>query len=106
MTASVGWLAALASTVMFLPQVLRTWRQRHNADELAGVSVVAFSLIMASGALWLVYGALRHDPVIIATNVIMVLTALVTVTIVVRGRAAATRRELDALLDDAELVHH
>lgn len=85
----VGWMAAAVSTVMFLPQVVRTWRQRHNPAELAGISLVAFGLITVNASLWMSYGVLRSDPQMTFSNMLIVLTALGTIVLVTRGRSLA-----------------
>lgn len=89
MTSMIGWMAAAVSTVMFLPQLARTWRHRHNAAELAGISVFAFLLIVLNGSLWLAYGALKADLQMMSSNGFVVLAAVGTLLIVLRGRARA-----------------
>lgn len=93
MTDVVGWMAAAVSTVMFLPQVMHTWRQRHSPAELAGISVVAFGLIAVNASLWMAYGVLRSDPQMTFSNMLIVLTALGTIVLVARGRSAGPSGE-------------
>lgn len=63
-TPYVGYLAGALTVFSFIPQVLRTWRTRQTKD----LSVRTFLLLIAAGALWLVYGALTSDWPVIATN--------------------------------------
>jgi MtN3 and saliva related transmembrane protein len=60
----IGSLAAFCTTVSYLPQVYKCW-VTGRADDLS----LRMFLILAVGiALWVVYGLLREDPVIIAAN--------------------------------------
>ena len=62
--AGLGLLAGSLTTVAFLPQVIKVWRTR-SASDLSMQMVVVFS----SGILlWLLYGILKGDLPIIASN--------------------------------------
>ncbi|CAM3297405.1 SemiSWEET transporter [Rhodothermus bifroesti] len=65
-TLGLGLLAATLTTLAFLPQVVRTWRRRTADDLSAGTFLLLFTGIV----LWLLYGILRKDPVIILANAI------------------------------------
>ncbi|SHK10097.1 SemiSWEET family sugar transporter [Rhodothermus profundi] len=65
-TFGIGLLAATLTTLAFLPQVVRTWRRR-SADDL---SAGTFLLLLTGIILWLLYGILRQDPIIILANAI------------------------------------
>ena len=60
----LGLVAALCSTVAFLPQLIKVWRTRSTQD----ISREMFFLIVTSATLWLVYGILEHDFPIIAAD--------------------------------------
>ena len=62
---SVGYGAALLTTVAFVPQVWKTWRTR-SAGDLSTAMLVIFT---AGVSLWLVYGLLLGSAPIIAANV-------------------------------------
>lgn len=64
METAIGALAALCTTVSYVPQVRKCW-QSGKADDL---SLKMFLLLTAGIALWVVYGFLRSDIVIIAAN--------------------------------------
>lgn len=83
---AVGTVAALISSVQFIPQVLHTVRQRHDAHALAGVSIPTFLMLATSTGLWLTYGILKHDPIITAPNVVAFAGVVVVLTIVIRAR--------------------
>lgn len=69
---SLGYLAAVLTTVSFVPQVRHTLRAR-RAD---GISLGMISLFCLGVALWLSYGVLlRAWPVIVANGVTLALAA-------------------------------
>ena len=70
----IGFVAAILTTVSFVPQVVRVWRSRSTRD----ISLPMF-LVMALGiVLWLIYGALIGDlPLIIANVVTLILVLMI-----------------------------
>jgi MtN3 and saliva related transmembrane protein len=64
----LGFLAGTLTVSSFVPQVVRTWRTRRTHD----LSLGMFALLVTSGSLWLVYGMVRHDWPVVATNAGMV----------------------------------
>ncbi len=68
----LGLLAALLTTVANVPQVWKAWRTRQTSD-----LSLAMTLILAAGlGLWIVYGILQGDAVIIAANAVAMTLAL------------------------------
>lgn len=68
----LGLLAAVLTTAANIPQVLKAWRTRETRD-----LSLTMTLILASGlALWVVYGILQSDSVIIVANAAGLLLAL------------------------------
>jgi MtN3 and saliva related transmembrane protein len=64
MITAIGLLAALCTTIAFLPQVIQTWRTRSTKD----LSLPMFAIFTAGIFLWLVYGAIIRDVPLIAAN--------------------------------------
>jgi MtN3 and saliva related transmembrane protein len=64
METAIGVLAAFCTTVSYVPQVRKCW-STGRADDL---SLRMFLLLSAGIALWVVYGAMREDAVIIVAN--------------------------------------
>ena len=60
----LGFVAGFLTVSSFLPQVVRTWRTRRTADLSFGMVV----LLVASASLWILYGLVRRDWPVIATN--------------------------------------
>lgn len=68
----LGFTAGTLSAVMFLPQVIHTWKLK-SAKQL---SLVMISLVTSSVILWVIYGILIRNIVIIYTNSIVLLLSL------------------------------
>ena len=68
----LGFTAGTLSAVMFLPQVIRTWKLK-SAKEL---SLLMISLVTSSVILWVIYGILISNIVIIYTNSIVLVLSL------------------------------
>ncbi|MDB5569455.1 MAG: loop repeat protein [Hyphomicrobiales bacterium] len=62
----VGSLAAFCTTVSYVPQVRKTWRTGETGD----LSLRMVLLLAAGLGLWIVYGFLKGDWVIVAANTI------------------------------------
>ena len=72
----IGLLAAICTTIAFLPQVLRTWKTRSVAD----ISLSMYLVLCTGLVLWLVYGLyIGSLPVVLANAVTLVLAGAVLV---------------------------
>jgi MtN3 and saliva related transmembrane protein len=65
-TEIVGIVAAVLTTVAFLPQVIHTIRTRSTHD----ISLRMYSLYTVGIFLWLIYGLLLNDVPLIAANIV------------------------------------
>jgi MtN3 and saliva related transmembrane protein len=72
-TSVIGFAAASATTIAFLPQVIRTWKTRSTKD----ISLGMFGLYAAGIFLWLVYGLLLNDGPLIWSNAITLVLTLI-----------------------------
>ncbi len=60
----IGFAAASCTTVSYVPQVRKCWRTHSTGDLSLGMI-----LLLSTGiSLWVVYGSMRGDVVIIAAN--------------------------------------
>lgn len=60
-----GIIAAICTTIAFLPQVMKTWKSKSAKD----LSLGMFSLFFTGVCLWLIYGLLTHNfPIILANG--------------------------------------
>ncbi len=81
----IGLIAASGTTAAFVPQVVRTWRTNSARDlSLLMIVVLAIGLL-----LWVVYGILRDDAVVIVANVI----TLALVSTLLTLKVASLRRQ-------------
>lgn len=72
----VGYIAAIFTTVSFIPQVLLTWKTRRTE----GVSLVMYCILTVGIACWLIYGLqIAAMPVIVANAVTLVLTCFILI---------------------------
>lgn len=78
----IGFLAAVFTTVAFVPQALHSWRTR----DLSGVSLSMYSLFTIGVALWLAYGVVLGAWPIIVANAITLALAVVVLTLKVMHR--------------------
>jgi MtN3 and saliva related transmembrane protein len=70
----LGFLAAILTTVCWLPQAFRTLRTKDTKS----LSLVTQSAVTLGVGLWLVYGILADDaPIILANGVTFVLVAAI-----------------------------
>lgn len=76
----VGSLAALLTTIAFVPQAWMTWKTR-RAD---GVSLGMYSIFTSGVAMWLLYGILLAAWPIIIANIFTLSLALFILTMKVR----------------------
>jgi MtN3 and saliva related transmembrane protein len=61
---AIGLGAAICTTVSYIPQLKKTWQTGEAAD----LSLKMLLLLAAGLVLWMVYGLMRGDFVIIAAN--------------------------------------
>ena len=63
----LGYTAGAITTLTFLPQVIKTWKNKSAKD----VSLNMFIIAVINEIMWVVYGALLDNWVIILTNAII-----------------------------------
>jgi len=107
-SAVVGTLAALCTTLAFLPQLIKVWK--HGGS---GLSSAMLSMYLVGMSLWLVYGVLNDAVAVITANAASIaLVAAVAAAKLTRARRAAqgTRRmriaiDMDEVMADALSEH-
>jgi MtN3 and saliva related transmembrane protein len=68
----IGSIAAILTTIAFVPQVIQIWRTRSARD----VSLPMYLVFTTGLALWLVYGVLVMSWPIIIANIVTIILAL------------------------------
>jgi MtN3 and saliva related transmembrane protein len=72
----IGYMAAILTTISFVPQAVLTWKNKH-AD---GVSLGMYVIFTAGIVCWLIYGILIHaTPVIFANAITLALAGFILV---------------------------
>ncbi|TBM98981.1 hypothetical protein EYD45_15810 [Hyunsoonleella flava] len=69
---TIGFAAAVLTTIAFLPQVYKTWKTK----DVSSLSLPMLILFFIGIVLWLIYGFLKHSPSMIFANSITVLSAI------------------------------
>ena len=71
---TLGFVAAILSSISFLPQIIKIWRFRSVKDISTGMYVIyAFSVI-----LWLIYGMIiKSEPLILAEILTLILVSAI-----------------------------
>jgi MtN3 and saliva related transmembrane protein len=65
----IGLAAAFCTTVSYIPQLKKVWQ----SGETKNISLKMFLILAAGVALWIVYGVLQGDTVIILANAVSLL---------------------------------
>ena len=72
----IGLMAAVLTTLSFLPQVRQTWRTKSTKD----ISLPMFLAFCTGVLLWLVYGIMIHSlPVMLANAVTLMLSGAILI---------------------------
>jgi len=72
-TTLIGMLAAVCTTIAFLPQVIKTWKAKSAKD----LSLSMFSILAFGVTMWLIYGIRLGELPIILANAVTLLLILV-----------------------------
>lgn len=76
----LGYSAGAITSLTFLPQVIKTWREKSARD----VSLLMFVIAAINEVMWIVYGALLNNWVIILTNAIVLAMSLTMIYLKLR----------------------
>jgi len=69
---SIGFVAAVSTTLSFVPQVVQSYRSR----DVSGISLGMYSIFTFGVGLWLLYGLMTDDWPVIIANAVTFLLAL------------------------------
>jgi MtN3 and saliva related transmembrane protein len=88
-TTVIGLMAAFLTSLSYYPQLKKSWQTGSTGD----LSLGMFSALTTGVGLWIVYGVLRDDAVVILANVVafVLLAGIVYLKLraVLRGRDGA-----------------
>lgn len=85
MTDAIGIVAALLTTLSFVPQAILAIRTRQTA----GISLVMYSMFTLGVAVWLVYGLLIGSLPVILSNIVTLALASIILGIKIRSALPA-----------------
>jgi len=68
----LGYSAGAITSLTFLPQVIKTWKDKSARD----ISLLMFVIAAVNEVMWIIYGVLIDNWVIILTNIIVLSMAL------------------------------
>ena len=71
----LGYVAGAVTTFTFLPQVIKTWKDKSAKD----ISLLMFVIAAVNEVMWIAYGVMIDKMVIILTNAILLVMALVMI---------------------------
>ena len=71
----LGYAAGAITCLTFLPQVIKTYNSKSAKD----VSLMMFVIAAVNEAMWIVYGALLNNWVIILTNAVVLSFSLIMI---------------------------
>lgn len=76
----LGYAAGAMTAFTFLPQVLKTWKSKSAKD----ISMNMFLIAFTNEIMWLVYGIMLDNWVIISTNAVMLVMSAVMIWLKIR----------------------
>ena len=79
-TELLGYAAGAITSLTFLPQVIKTWKEKSAKD----VSLLMFIIAAINEVMWIVYGALLNNWVIILTNSVVLAMSLTMIALKLR----------------------
>ncbi len=76
----LGYAACAVTAMTFLPQVIKTWQEKSAKN----VSLMMFIIAFINEVMWIAYGVLKNDMVIVITNVIMIIMCSIMISLKLR----------------------
>jgi MtN3 and saliva related transmembrane protein len=73
----LGYSAGFITSLTFLPQVVKTWKEKSAKD----ISLMMFVIAAINEVMWIVYGALLNNWVIISTNAVVLSMSLIMISL-------------------------
>ena len=71
----LGYTAGAVTSLTFLPQVIKTWKEKTARD----ISLMMFVIAAVNETMWIVYGVLLDNWVIILTNAAVLAMSLIMI---------------------------
>jgi MtN3 and saliva related transmembrane protein len=78
----VGFLAAILTTIAYIPQTIKTMHSGHTRD----LSLPMYILVTTGSFSWSIYGFLTQDYPILLANIVVLLTVSFTLYFIIKDR--------------------
>lgn len=78
----LGYSAGAITALTFLPQVIKTWKEKSARD----ISLLMFIIAATNEIMWIAYGALKNDMVIILTNAVVLALSSIMISLKLKYR--------------------
>ncbi|MHA3724225.1 hypothetical protein ACXR2T_10135 [Leucobacter sp. HY1910] len=101
---AIGFIAAVVSFVLFLPQAQRAWQFRRDAQSLRGISVGTQLLVLLNASLWGAYAFITGSFWVGAPGLVNAPLAMAMIVLILRSRRQAATED-ECLLCRAGAVH-
>ena len=85
MTEIIGYFAAFLTTASFLPQVIKALK----TQDTSGISLIMYLMFISGVILWLIYGILLENKIIIFANLITLILAGIVLLIKIKNTLKA-----------------
>ena len=72
---AIGITASTCTAICLLPQLVKIWKEK----KAEAISIPMLAVLLLGLALWVVYGVVKKDIVIIIANVVSIVLNLVTI---------------------------
>ena len=76
----LGYSAGVVTSLTFLPQVIKTWKEKSAGD----ISLLMFIIAATNEVMWVGYGILKNDWVIILTNAVVLVMSITMIYLKLR----------------------
>ncbi len=76
----VGFVAASLTTLCFIPQIIKIFRERQTKD----ISLLTYLVFLAGICCWLVYGIMLSAWPIIVSNIVTIVLLMVIIVMKIR----------------------
>jgi MtN3 and saliva related transmembrane protein len=77
-----GLIATIASSIGFLPQVIKAWKTKKTRD----ISMLMIAIFTISATSWIIYGLPKNDVFIVGSNVFILTLTLILLVLKVKYR--------------------
>jgi uncharacterized protein with PQ loop repeat len=79
----LGWIAALISVILWLPQTIKAIQCARTNQPVAGVSLGTLTLGLVNGVIWLVWSILANELAVGAPGLVGIPCLLLTMYLVI-----------------------